>query len=112
MKRLMTIFGAILFTSVILTSCGGGSIDDNSWSGNDIIAGVGFSYSLEIKSNNTYKLVGDAGGILVNESGTFKKINDNEIVLTSGKFHGSKFVKDGSSLKWYLDDGNYFMTLN
>ena len=38
--------------------------------------------------------------------------SDNEIILTSGEWGGSKFVKDGSSLKWYFDDGDYFMTLN
>ena len=112
MKNVMKIFGAVFFSSIILISCSGGSIDDNSWSGKDIIAGVGFSYSLETKSNNTYKLLGDSGGMPVNESGTFKKINDNEIILTSGEFDGSKFITDGSSLKWYLDNGDYFMTLN
>ena len=27
MKKVMTIFGAILFASIMLTSCGGGSVD-------------------------------------------------------------------------------------
>ena len=30
MKKIMTIFGAILFASVILTSCGGGSIQSDA----------------------------------------------------------------------------------
>ena len=30
MKKLMTIFGAILFASLILTSCGGGSIESDA----------------------------------------------------------------------------------
>jgi hypothetical protein len=30
MKKVMTIFGAILFASTILTSCGGGSIDNDA----------------------------------------------------------------------------------
>jgi hypothetical protein len=30
MKKLMTIFGAILFASTILTSCGGGSIESDA----------------------------------------------------------------------------------
>jgi hypothetical protein len=30
MKKVMTIFGAILFASVILTSCGGGSIEKDA----------------------------------------------------------------------------------
>lgn len=30
MKKLMTIFGAIIFASVILTSCGGGSIESDA----------------------------------------------------------------------------------
>ena len=30
MKKVMTIFGAILFTSVILTSCSGGSIESDA----------------------------------------------------------------------------------
>lgn len=111
MKNVMIFLWVALFTSLILIGCGGGSIDDNSWSGKSIIAGVVFSYSFETKSDNTFKLTGNAAGIPVNESGTFKKINDNEIVLTSGEFNGDKFVKDGSSLKWYLDNGDYFMTL-
>jgi hypothetical protein len=112
MKKIMSIFGAVLISSIILISCSSGSIENNSWSGKDVIAGVGFSYSLETKSDNTYSLVGDSGGISVNESGTFKKINDYEIIFTSGEFNGSRFVKDGSSLKWYLDNGNFFMSLN
>jgi hypothetical protein len=111
-KNLMKNFVAIFFYSIILISCSGGLVDDSSWSGKDKIAGVGFSYTLETKPNNTYKLVGNAGGMSVNERGTFMKINDNEIILTSGEFEGCKFVKVGSSLKWYLDNGDYFMTLN
>jgi len=102
----------VFFSSIMLISCSGGSIDDNSWSGEDIIGGIGFSYTLETKSDNTYKLVGYAGGMPVNESGTFKKMNDKEIILISGEFDGSKFVMNGSSLKWYLDNGDYLMTLN
>jgi hypothetical protein len=112
MKNVITISGPVLISSVMLISCGFGSIENNSWSGEDEIAGVEFSYSLETKSDNTYTLVGYAGGFSVNESGSFKKINNNEIILTSGEFDGSRFVKDGASLKWYLDNGDFFMSLN
>ena len=30
MKKVMTIFGAILFATIILTSCGGGSIESDA----------------------------------------------------------------------------------
>jgi len=111
MKKVMTILGAILFTSFILSSCGS-SIDNNSWSGNDVIAGVEFNYKFETKSDNTYTLVGDSGGMSVNENGTYRKVSDTEIILTSGNFNGCKFVKEGSSLKMYLDNGGLFMSLH
>lgn len=112
MKKISTIIWTIIITSFIFISCGSPSIDNGSWSGKDVIAGVGFSYSLETKSNNTYSLIGVAGGLSVNESGTFRKINDNEIMLTSGEFNGTRFKKDGSTLRWYLENGMYFMSLN
>ena len=108
----MVFFAAVIISATMLISCGSGSIDNNTWSGEDIIAGVGFNYSLKTNSNNTYTLVGNSGGIPVDEKGTFKKINDNEIKLTSGEFNGSRFVMSGSTLKWYLDTGDLFMTLN
>jgi hypothetical protein len=111
MKKAITIFCVILFAVSVLTSCGG-SIENNSWSGTDIIAGVGFSYKLETKSDNTYKLTGDAGGISVNETGSYKKNSDTEIELLTGDFAGYKFIKEGSSIKIYMDDGNYFMSLH
>ncbi len=101
----------ILFYSTILTSCGG-SIENNSWSGENIIAGVGFSFKLETKSDKTYKLTGDAGGMSVNETGTYQKNNDSEIELLTGEFSGYKFKKEGSTLEMYTDDGDYFMSFN
>jgi hypothetical protein len=48
MKKLMTIFGAIIFASVILTSCGGSG---------DSIVGIyknGYLNKIEIKEDGTY----------------------------------------------------------
>lgn len=96
---------------MIANASSNSSIDQGSWSGSDTIAGVKFDYVLKTNSDNNYSLNGNAGGMSVNESGSFEKISDNELVIISGDFSGSKFKKDGSSMKWYLDNGDFFMTL-
>jgi len=111
MKSSKQILGLMLSLIFLLISCAA-PINNSSWSGNDRIAGVDFEFEFTTSSDNTYTLVGNSGGIEVDDKGTYSKISENEIVLTSGEFSGSKFVKDGSSLKMYLDNGEFFMRLN
>ena len=111
MKNITKIFATLLFAVIILASCGG-SLEKNSWSGEENIAGVGFAYKLETNTDKTYNLTGNAGGMPVNEAGTYKINNETEIELLTGEFAGFKFKKEGASIKMYTDDGNYFMSLN
>ena len=103
---------SLLFVlAFLIIGCGGGPVDSGSWSGSDNIAGVSFSYSLKTNSDNTYTLKGNAGGIDVDEKGTYRKVSDKEIELTSGQFSGSTFKKTSNGMEFYLDNGEFFMTL-
>jgi hypothetical protein len=121
MKNVTKIFASLLFAVIILTSCGGsgslenggsGSLEKNSWSGEEIIAGAGFAFKLETKTDKTYNLTGNAGGMPVNGTGTYEINNETEIELLTGEFAGYKFKKEGASLEMYTVDGDYFMSLN
>jgi hypothetical protein len=85
---------------------------NSTWKGSDVIAGVEFIYELQLKEDKTYSLIGTAGGINLNEKGTFKSVKENEIILLNGEYKDCKFIKEGNSLNWYMDNGDFFMTLN
>ncbi len=112
MKSKSPLFTSFIIAVFLLIIGCSNSINKGSWKGKENIAGVGFSFTLTTNSDNTYTLVGDAGGITVDEKGTFLMNSENEIILKSGEWDGSKFIKENSSLKWYLDNGDFFMTLH
>ena len=65
-----------------------------------------------MKEDKTYTLICIAGGSDVKDKGTYKIVKENEIILLNGEFKDCKFIKEGNALNWYMDSGDFFMTLN
>jgi len=116
MKKIMTICGAILFASLILTSCGGSNKkSDNTdesqktevkaeLSKNDIIgewfaAGNGIKTKYIFSGDGTYSYIADILGDISSDDGTWEISTSKSINLTTnfGNRSTANFSKDFSS---------------
>jgi hypothetical protein len=102
----------LLCLCLLAAACGAPPIDDGVWDGRESIAGVEFILRFETRPDQTYRLTGSAGGLPVDDEGSFSWSGDDEITLTSGEFSGFRFQRDGTALHIHTDDGLLFMTLH
>lgn len=92
------------------------NIEAKVWDGETELAGVHIYYALSL-GEGTYILYGVVSGIEHLEIGTYNYLDANQIEITTTKtkskegFSGSLFKLESGVLRWYLDDGEYFMTL-
>ena len=99
------------------TETGSGSVAPTSavskseWSGSSNIAGVNFNTNLILfLDEKRFSLSGSAGGSYFDDSGTYTE-SGSKIIMNSGEYRNWYFIKDGSSMDMYTDEGDYFMSL-
>ncbi len=87
------------------------AVSKSEWSGSSNIAGVNFNTNLILfLDEKRFSLSGSAGGMYFDDSGTYTE-SGSKIIMNSGEYKNWYFIKDGSSMDMYSDEGDYFMSL-